>query len=293
MASSSALAVHLPGVYVAPSSSQAQVGAISGLLAPAPLAIHPRSQALRRDDDDDADDDEHDLSPPAPSIVCVGAGIMPSELGLDGKQMTAYVVPVHGRYTPNDGDGVVGVVVDRYAEEVKVSLGPHAAFPGVLSLLAFEGATRRNRPRINVGDVVYAVVKDAGRYEECSLACMHEADGKAHGLGVLAGQAVADGGDKGGNASTSAVIGVSLGLARALLDAPPFTKTTGASGVLRAIGKRVPFEVTVGANGRVWIAAESHATVSAVAQAITACEGVAASRRVDVALEILSSVISV
>ena len=86
----------------------------------------------------------------------------------------AYVANVTGRYDPNEGDGVVGVVVDRFAEDCKVHLGPACSFPGVLNLLAFEGATRRNRPRINVGDVVYAVVTDAGRYEECSLACVHE-----------------------------------------------------------------------------------------------------------------------
>ena len=186
----------------------------------------------------------------------------------------AYVANVTGRYDPNEGDGVVGVVVDRFAEDCKVHLGPACSFPGVLNLLAFEGATRRNRPRINVGDVVYAVVTDAGRYEECSLACVHEADGKSHGLGVLAGAA--------GNAS--AVVAVSLGLARALLDAPPFQKGDGASGVLRALGKRVPFEVAVGTNGRVWISAATPDAVAAVAQALGACEGVAADKRVDAAL---------
>ena len=60
---------------------------------------------------------------------------------------------------------VVGVVEDRGAEGYRVAL-PGAAVGGVLPALAFDGATKRNRPRLEIGDAVYCRVPAAER-ESC------------------------------------------------------------------------------------------------------------------------------
>ncbi len=45
-------------------------------------------------------------------------------------------------------DMVLGVVLEKHSETVKVDLGSASA--AVLPMLAFEGASRKNRPNLNV-----------------------------------------------------------------------------------------------------------------------------------------------
>ncbi len=61
---------------------------------------------------------------------------------------TLWVDTAQRRYAPAKGDPVVGVITERYAENYHVHI--HAAFPAQLPALAFEGATRRNKPNLQV-----------------------------------------------------------------------------------------------------------------------------------------------
>lgn len=65
--------------------------------------------------------------------------------------------------------------MDRHAENFAVDIG--APFPAVLNFLAFEGATRRNRPKLAEGDLVYARVVMAHRDIDAELSCV-DAGGK-------------------------------------------------------------------------------------------------------------------
>lgn len=79
------------------------------------------------------------------------------------------------RYIPAVGDAVIGLIIDRYGESWKVDItGP---FPASLGALAFEGVTRRNRPNLQPGDLVYARIISAPRDAEPAIACT-DADGK-------------------------------------------------------------------------------------------------------------------
>lgn len=49
---------------------------------------------------------------------------------------------------PSTGDSVIGVVAKKFPENYAVDVG--ASVPATLSAYAFEGATKRNRPAINV-----------------------------------------------------------------------------------------------------------------------------------------------
>jgi exosome complex component RRP40 len=53
-------------------------------------------------------------------------------------------------------DMVLGVVTERHAENAKVDVG--SAVPAVLPMLAFEGATRKNRPNLQVSKECHARV---------------------------------------------------------------------------------------------------------------------------------------
>ena len=52
------------------------------------------------------------------------------------------------RYIPVVEERVIGVVLGRIMEDYRVDIG--AAFPAMLSSIAFEGATNRNKPDLKV-----------------------------------------------------------------------------------------------------------------------------------------------
>jgi exosome complex component RRP40 len=83
-------------------------------------------------------------------------------------------------------DLVIGTVIDKLGESYKVDLG--GAAPAVLSALAFEGATRKNRPLLTVGSVVYARVAVANKDMETELVCTaKQGASSVDGLGELTG----------------------------------------------------------------------------------------------------------
>jgi len=152
------------------------------------------------------------------------------------------------RYVPNKGENVVGVVLARVGDFFRVDIG--AAEPASLAYLAFEGATKKNRPNGNVGDVVYSKLLAAGREAgEPELVCV-DSYGKKAGLGVLA--------------NGGFVLTVPLHVVRKLLspDCP----------LLKALGKAVPFEVAVGMNGRIWLRGRTAKDTISLANAISAAE---------------------
>ena len=114
-----------------------------------------------------------------------------------------------------------------------------------LSALSFEGATKRNRPTLKEGDLVYARVIVAHRDLDPEISCV-DAGGRALGFGQL----------KGGT-----MMSVKTGLARRLLSRPPLP-------ALVALGETLAFEMAVGLNGRVWINADAAATVATVRTAL-------------------------
>eukprot|EP00741_Cyanophora_paradoxa_P025281 tig00000361_g24400.t1 len=166
----------------------------------------------------------HGLMQTGSSVSSMKAGILryqaPGKYYLESNQK---------RYVPAPEDMVIGVVTDRLAEAFKVDIG--GAHVAQLPALAFENATRRNRPDLKVGSVVYARLTVADRDMEPELACM-AASGKAQGFGELEG---------------GYLFSCSLGLSKALMD-PDCV-------VLTELGSHLPFEIAVGANGRVWVKA--------------------------------------
>ena len=152
------------------------------------------------------------------------------------------------RYVPAEGEPVLGVVRDRMGDGFSVDIG--GPFPALLPALAFEGATRRNRPALVAGDLVYARVAQASRDADPQLACV-DAAGRAAGYGPL---------------KEGFLVAVGTGLARALLAAPPHP-------ALAALGASLQFEVAVGLNGRVWVHSPSPATTIFVANALSRAEG--------------------
>lgn len=70
---------------------------------------------------------------------------------------------------------MIGIITERYGESWSVDIrGPFIASLGALS---FEGVTRRSRPNLRHGDLVYARVTQAPRDADPTISCV-DADGQ-------------------------------------------------------------------------------------------------------------------
>ncbi|KAH8104696.1 exosome complex exonuclease RRP40 [Cristinia sonorae] len=151
------------------------------------------------------------------------------------------------RYIPAPQESVVGVVTARSGEGWRVDIG--SAHPAYLDGLAFEGATKRNKPNLKVGSLLYARVSLAHKDMEPELECFDAQTHKAEGFGEL----------KGGF-----LVRCSLKMCRLLLSPNHF--------LLPLLGSRFTLEVATGLNGRVWVTAKEAKHVIAVARCIEAVD---------------------
>jgi exosome complex component RRP40 len=154
--------------------------------------------------------------------------------------------PLSSRYVPVRGESVVGVCVQKAGDIFRVDIG--ASEPASLSYLSFEGSTKKNRPDVNVGDVIYAKLLIASKELEPELVCV-DSHGKKGKLGVL---------------NDGFVFNCSINLVRKILrDSCP---------LLKCLQTEMPFELAAGMNGRIWIKAKTAKSTIAVGNAILASE---------------------
>jgi exosome complex component RRP40 len=73
------------------------------------------------------------------------------------------------RYVPAIRDTVVGVVLERRMETYRIEIGGTCA--ASLPHLAFDGASRRNKPDLPIGTLVYARVVATDRHSDVELTC--------------------------------------------------------------------------------------------------------------------------
>ncbi|KAI1500617.1 hypothetical protein F5X99DRAFT_230690 [Biscogniauxia marginata] len=173
------------------------------------------------------------------------------QLATDFKKNSIWVEYNGGRYVPAVGDLVIGTVQRSAAEYFYVTLSDYTS-NALLPQLAFEMATKKTRPNLNPGALVYARVCLANRHMDPELECVSPSTGKADGLGPLNG---------------GMLYSVSLGMARRLLLRKSLED--GKVAVLEELGAAgLAFETAVGRNGKVWVNSESVKTVLVVGRAI-------------------------
>eukprot|EP01025_Chloroclados_australasicus_P041104 TRINITY_DN4333_c0_g1_i2.p1 TRINITY_DN4333_c0_g1~~TRINITY_DN4333_c0_g1_i2.p1 ORF type:complete len:286 (-),score=41.14 TRINITY_DN4333_c0_g1_i2:720-1472(-) len=164
----------------------------------------------------------------------------------DNSDAPTWVENAGGKYTPQVGDSVIGVVQDKMGEFFLVDI--NTSNTATLSYLDFEGASRRNRPDVQLGDIVYGHVTEAGKEFDAQIKCVNSL-GKSDGYGVL----------KGGY-----LVGSVPGcVCRRLLQ---------RESVLNELGQFRQFEVVVGVNGYVWVCSESEQSVLVVLQCLEKCK---------------------
>lgn len=134
------------------------------------------------------------------------------------------------RYEPRKGDFVLGVIVGSFGDYYRVSLCDFSS-PVILNQFSFPNATKKNRPRLEDGDLIYARVDAIRQNVDAELSCVDATTGKEGGFGKLDGGMVAR---------------VKLAYARHLLFNPQCK-------VLSELVKKCKFEIAIGVNGKVWI----------------------------------------
>ncbi|GAB0137058.1 hypothetical protein EsDP_00005341 [Epichloe bromicola] len=156
-----------------------------------------------------------------------------------------------GRYVPRVGELVIGTVQKSAADVYYVSLSDYTT-PVLLPQLAFESATKKTRPILAAGALVYARVSMANKHMDAEVECFNSSTGKADGMGPLTG---------------GMLFNISLGMSRRLM--MPKSVQEGKIVVLEELGALgLHFETATGRNGRFWVDSESTKTVIAVGRAI-------------------------
>lgn len=155
------------------------------------------------------------------------------------------------QYIPTVGDLVIATIhhssVDVYYASIS-DYTPNATLPQ----LSFEGASKKTRPQLSSGALVYARITLANKHMDPELECVSASTGKSDGLGPLLG---------------GMLFTVSLAMARRLMLPKPAEQ--GALVVLEELGDAgVPFEIAVGRNGRVWIDSKSVKTTLLIGRAL-------------------------
>ncbi|KAI1263787.1 hypothetical protein F5Y18DRAFT_116317 [Xylariaceae sp. FL1019] len=173
------------------------------------------------------------------------------QLVADFRKNSIWVEYNGGRYVPAVGDLVVCMVQRSGPDYYFVTITDYAS-NAILPQLAFEMATKKSRPQLNHGNLVYARVCLANRHMDPELECVSPTTGKADGLGPLNGGMLYD---------------ISLGMARRLLMRKAAEE--GKVIVLEELGSAgLAFETAVGRNGKLWVNSESVSTVLVVGRAI-------------------------
>jgi RNA-binding protein Rrp4 and related proteins (contain S1 domain and KH domain) len=164
------------------------------------------------------------------------------------KASNVYWIDSHRkRYVPVKGETVIGIVVNKSGDIFKVDIG--SSEQASLSYLAFEGATKKNRPDIKIGDVVFAKLLEASRDMEPELVCV-DSYGKRGKLGLLQ--------------EDGFIFTCSLSLIRKILN-PQCT-------LLRLLGSTVPYDIALGMNGKIWLKTKSINETIGIGNAILAAE---------------------
>ncbi|CAO2580646.1 Exosome complex component RRP40 [Lemmus lemmus] len=158
------------------------------------------------------------------------------------------------RYVPVKGDHVIGIVIAKSGDLFKVDVG--GSEPASLSYLAFEGATKRNRPNVQVGDLIYGQCVVANKDMEPEMVCI-DSCGRANGMGVIGQDGL--------------LFKVTLGLIRKLL-APDCE-------IVQELGKLYPLEIVFGMNGRIWVKAKTIQQTLILANVLEACEHMTTDQR--------------
>ncbi|CAM9337724.1 unnamed protein product [Laminaria digitata] len=163
----------------------------------------------------------------------------------------SYWVESNGRrYGARAEDQVLGIVEDRMGESYKVNIfGSSAA---LLGMLEFDGASKRSKPNLKSGSLVFCRVATVNKHMETELTCTSTHHGSKKDW--MTGQSTF-GELRGGKMERCSLL-----LSKSL--------TKPSCRVLKSLAKHMPFEVAAGLNGAFWVDSGSEAHTIVICNAI-------------------------
>lgn len=185
-----------------------------------------------------------------PGLKRVANDVVVCRCGLLRKknQNMFWVDSLQKRYNPTQNETVVGVVTKKAGDYFRVDIG--AVDSALLHYLSFEGATKKYKPDIQVGDAVFGKLVVSCADMEPELVCVNMTTGKKERFGKLSNDGF--------------LFTCSLHLVRKILNP--------SCSLLCDLGKAFVYESAVGMNGKIWVKGEDVHTTIAVANAILTAE---------------------
>ena len=151
-------------------------------------------------------------------------------------------------YNPKVGDMVIGIITQKTFEYFRLNISTNKE--ATLNSIDFEGATRKTRPNLNVGDVVFALVEKENKYSNVTLTCKSSTNKK----GWMTGES------KFGELKEGKIFELGRYLCLKFLDDKELWKR------LKEIVKNL--RIKVGVNGRIWIKTDDICLIQTVYEAI-------------------------
>jgi exosome complex component RRP40 len=251
---SNQITIVLPGDNVSSQIAQLKNRITSSKKKNKPIKIGKGLQICSpKDNDDDAVIDGNDDIQALPQIKSTLAG----RLHYNSSSHTAFVLANTKRYIPQIHDRVICIIEDRSGDNYRVTIpGCTMGSNIMLNTTSFEGATKRNRPHLGTGDLVYARIMHCFDYSsEIEVSCTVNSgrdDVQSGGLNDDGGASRKDWmTDEGtyGQLKNGTCLQISIGLAHELLNLNNV--------VLQCLGNSgIKFEVCIGVNGFLWIHSE-------------------------------------
>lgn len=78
---------------------------------------------------------------------------------------------------------MIGVIKNKTTDNFILDI--NAPFDGILGALEFDGVTKRNKPNLNPGDIVFTRVSDYSKFIGAKLSCLNLGYSAKNALGQL------------------------------------------------------------------------------------------------------------
>ncbi len=144
-------------------------------------------------------------------------------------------------YSPKVDDFVIGTITQKNPEFYKVDIGTYTH--AILNTKDFEGASKKTKPNLNLGDLVFARIYKVNKFDAPVLSCVSQFDVKNWASGEsFFGQL------KNGN-----VYNFPMQHAWSFINSDNY--------LLNRLNDMVSFEIVVGHNGKMWINSDTNANI--------------------------------
>ena len=169
-----------------------------------------------------------------------------------GAYVDGSIISQSRKYQPKVGDVIIGVVVYKTADFYRLEIS--SGTPVILSNIAFNGATKRHKPTLALGAPVICYVTLADPHLDIEVSCEDKTTQRDWSSGeTLFGPLT--------STNPCLLVDLPVSYSRAL-------QSSTMHSTLTSLNRHFKFEISVGANGTVWLAGVTRREVLAISKII-------------------------